>query len=148
MILTRSVSNKNGGTNYLFANSQLGYRTYEIDGALGCGIKAYDSQLDLGDTVAGGVIIQNCASHGIELHNSVLRLNSGVLSGAGNGGAGIYAYNGSIVNTKSGTIPTITGAVGDLSVTDPTIQEDTWANIEAGTIVSISAENTLVRTRA
>jgi hypothetical protein len=82
-------------------------------------------------------------THCIESKHSRLWLN-GAVSGAGAAGAGVYAHSGSVVHTKAGAPPTITGTVGDLS-TDGTTQASTWAAIEAGAPVAVLAEMTMAK---
>lgn len=80
----------------------------------------------------GAIQIKNSASHGIELINSILDIQV-TLAGSGNAGAGVYARNGSQVILKSGVVPTLTGAAGDIAVSDPTDADITWSQVDAGT---------------
>ena len=85
-----------------------------------------------GTLTTADVDISNCAEHGIELKGSTLDASTAAaLSGTGNVGAGVYLRSNSRINYVDGYVPTITGTVGDIAITDPTLQEKTWAEIDA-----------------
>jgi hypothetical protein len=104
-----------------------------ISGSADVGISAKDSRI----VVTGGdTAISNNASHGITLDNSVLEFVNAKLTGSGNGGAGVYAFNNSAILAKDGQESTLTGTVGDISV-DGATELMTWADVEAGTKADI-----------
>lgn len=76
------------------------------------------------------IAISNCSSHGIEVVNSKFDI-AGVITGSGNGGAGVYAHSNSVVHIKDGSPPTLTGTVGDLS-TDGTTESMSWPALDGG----------------
>jgi hypothetical protein len=127
--------------NKIVLDSSTGAATTKVSNSSGIGVSISSCRrMDIGD-----VDISGCASHGIAIANSMVKLSaSGATTGTGNTGAGVYAHSGSVVHTKSGTPPTITGTVGDLS-TDGTTQASTWAAIEAGTPVASPAEMTMAK---
>jgi len=102
-------------------------------------ITLIDSSLRLGS----GVDISGSASHGIECNHSHLHLD-GAVTGTGNGGAGVYAHNGSVVNIKNGAPPTISGTLGHLSV-DGTTNATWWSTLDAGTPLAVLAEMTMAK---
>jgi len=116
-----------------------GYAQTKIKNATGVGL----TLLAGSDIEMNGVDVSGCGSHGIEVDNSRLRM-TGVVSGVSNVGAGIYAHANSFVSFPSGTAPTITGTVGDLS-TDGTTEADEWIDINAGTPVVDTSEMTAVK---
>ena len=120
-------------------SSTANYATTKIGGG-SVGVTAIDSVVRIG----AGVDISNCASHGIECNHSRLHLD-GAVTGADNGGAGVYAHSGSVVHIKNGAPPTLTGTVGDLAVSNPAAEESTWAAIDAGTPVAVTAEMTMAK---
>jgi hypothetical protein len=125
-------------SNALFA-ATTGYQVSQVDGASGVGIFMTSVS-----GAIGPVVVKNCTSHGVEILNGYVYLTAG-LSGTGNTGAGVYVHANSTFYTKSGTVPTITGLVGDLAVDSPTAVMSTWAAIEAGTPVTSTNEMTVVR---
>ncbi|MFA5049017.1 MAG: hypothetical protein WC516_08390 [Patescibacteria group bacterium] len=132
------------GINYIDSSSNsisntIGYATTKFGGST-IGILLYNSILRIGE----GVDISDCSSHGIECNHSFLHLN-GVVVGNNNTGAGVYAYNGSIINIKNGNPPTLTGIIGDISISNPVIAEGTWVEVDNGIPLSISNEMTLVK---
>jgi hypothetical protein len=129
MDTSSSITNTAG-----WANTRLGWSSPSI------GISLVDSPLRIGS----GVDISGSASHGIECNHSRLHLD-GAVTGTGNGGAGVYAHSGSVVHIKNGAPPTLTGTVGDLAVSDPALEESTWAAIDAGTPVAVLAEMTMAK---
>jgi len=96
-------------------------------------------------TMASPVTVEGCAEHGIELKNSTLEITSGVLSGSGNTGAGVYAHSGSKVSYPSGSVPTITGTVGDIAITDPATEDLTWAELDAAGKAVIISEDVILK---
>ena len=96
-----------------------------------------------GIIVAGPVDVSNCASHAIQLDNSVLECQSAILSGSGNGGAGVYLKNRSSVIFKEGYTPTLTGTAGDIAVTSETVADATWAQVAAGDPVEIMPDGSV-----
>lgn len=131
------------GTSALLGNSALGWRPYQIDGG-SKGIYMFGCDPVAIDCTGTDMSIDNCSSHAIELDDSRLKITSGVISGSGNTGAGLYAHMGSKFNYVSGHKPTVTGTVGDVSI-DGTTQESTWAAIDGGTPIADLNEMTLVR---
>jgi len=120
-------------------HSSANFRKSWIGGGTGVGLLLLDSviRIKLGD-------FSTSTSHGIEARNSRIQME-GIVTGTGNGGAGVYAHTGSEVTIKSGAVPTLTGTVGNLAVTSPTVQESTWAAIDAGTPVAVLAEMTMAK---
>jgi hypothetical protein len=112
-----------------------------IDGASGVGIRLVESIVGFGQ---GTVQVSSCGSHGIEVDGGKLIDRVGI-GGSGNTGAGIYAHSGAKVHIKDGSPPTITGTVGDLAVSNPAAEEETWANIDGGTKVAVAAEMTIAK---
>lgn len=105
------------------------------------------NSLELIDTnmgIGGGVDISDSPGHGIEANDSHLHLN-GVVAGSGNTGAGVYAHSGSVVHTKDGSPPTLTGTVGDFAISDPTVEEGEWVDVEAGTKFAVAEEMTMIK---
>jgi hypothetical protein len=136
--------NPGGGYPLIRSNSVTGtYATTRFDGnTSGPGIKATRSYV-LVDT--GQVDIEN-NTHGIELNNSMLKVTTAgtKLAGTGNTGAGVYAYGNSVVQVKHGTLQTVTGTVGNLSV-DGTTQIGTWADLEGAVVITDVPELTVMR---
>jgi len=87
----------------------------------------------------GVVDISNSPSHAIELVGPGHIHFGGVVTGTGNAGAGVYAHGGAHITLASGVTPTLTGAVGNLSV-NGTTQATTWAAIAGGTPYSSGEE--------
>jgi hypothetical protein len=107
-----------------------------IDSSTTHGISMIESKVGL-----NAISIKNNTNHGIMVDRSRVNFNAAV-SGTGNAGAGVYAQSSSVILTKAGSPPTLTGTVGggcELS-TDGTTQKSTWAAIEAGTPVADAAE--------
>lgn len=104
-----------------------------IDGSDGVGIQIKNSYFSIPSTSNKDPIIQNCASHGIDLDHSSAKIEKAI-AGTGNTGAGVYAHTHSALRIKSGVTPTITGTAGDLS-TDGTTEASTWAAVAGGTPV-------------
>jgi len=103
------------------------------------GIAAKDSRV----LVTKDAVIRNCTSHGIQLDNSTLECQSAILSGSGNGGAGVYLKNRSSVIFKEGYTPTLTGTAGDIAVTSETVADATWAQVAAGDPVEIMPDGSV-----
>lgn len=124
---------------YGFLVNSSGYATTKVNPATGVGIvfKGCDLEIDSGD-------VSDCGSHGLEIQHSRIDFQ-GALAGTGNGGAGVYAHLGSALVIKNGTPPTITGAAGDLAVSNPAAQESTWAAIDGGAPVAVLAEMTMAK---
>jgi hypothetical protein len=137
LLQCRCGSSASGTGDWLFPDSS-GYATVSIDSSSGVGLLIKDSFVNIKD----GSVSDN-ASHGIEVLNSRVLLES--VGGSGNGGAGVYAHSGSIVHITDGSPPTLTGTVGDLAVSDPAVEESTWAAIDGGDPVQIAAESTVVK---
>lgn len=89
-----------------------------------------------------GVDLSGSSSHGIEANRSYLYLLG--VAGSSNGGAGVYAHSGSVIHTKSGSPPTLTGSLGDLT-TDGTTPAGTWTEVESGTKIMDLNESTLIK---
>lgn len=106
--------------------------------ALGNGVLAKRSSLIMRD-----VVLTDNDSHGLEMYQSDVEF-LGAISGSGNGGAGTYTHTGSSLVTKSGSTPTVTGSVGEISVSNPAAQEATWSSLSSGN-VAIATEMTLVK---
>ena len=90
------------------------------------------------------ITISDNTEHGMELLSSSVKFLDAV-AGTGNGGAGIYAHSGSEVIITSGNTPTLTGTVGNIAISDPTIEDATWADVDAGNEVAIAQEMTIVK---
>jgi hypothetical protein len=127
-----------GGTQYDMIGSNGGYATTKLGGGT-TGLILRDSAITINNPDISG-----CSSHAIELIHSRLIVR-GILTGSGNTGAGVYAHTNSVITLKNGSTPTITGTVGDIAISDPTVQESTWAAVDAGTPVAVLAEMTMVK---
>jgi hypothetical protein len=104
-----------------------------ISGAAGVGLRLDNCIIQID---SGGLVVNNCGSHGIELRHSFLEfISPGIVSGSGNAGAGIYVHSNSTVQFPNGQTPTLTGTIGD-TTTDGTTEASTWAAIDAGTPVA------------
>lgn len=90
------------------------------------------------------ITISDNTEHGIEVLSSSIRF-LGATAGTGNGGAGIYAHSGSEILITDGSAPTLTGTVGDIAISDSTIEDATWSDVDAGSEVSIAQEMTIVK---
>ena len=117
------------------SNLELGYSTSYgesalLDSASGIGVQCLDSRLSVSKDFA----IQNCGSHAIQLDSSTLECQDAVLSGSGNGGAGVYLKNRSSVLIKNGYTPTLTGSVGDITFTGSS-NDGTWSEVDNNTPV-------------
>lgn len=123
-------------------NLSAGYAPIKIGGGA-TGITIEDSWPVRIGAANGGVDISNNAGHGIVAVNSKVIFN-GVITGANNTGAGVYASSGSTIHLKRDVTPTLTGTIGDLS-TDGTTQKSTWAAIIAGTPVADTDEMTIAK---
>jgi hypothetical protein len=117
-----------------------GFATSVISNASGTGIFVRNSTLWINSVID----ISDCGSHGIEIEHSLLKFSKAT-PGSGNAGAGVYAHSGSAVTIKDGSPPTLTGTVGDFAVSNPAVQEGTWAQVDAGTKFTISDEMTLIK---
>lgn len=104
-----------------------GYRTTKIDGSAGVGLSVESGSID----IAAGVEISGNASHGIEVGDGGLVRMLGAVVGTGNAGAGVYCKPGGKVATTGGAPPTLTGAIGDVSL-DGITQAKTWIDIDGG----------------
>ena len=129
-------------TSYLpfMRNSSL-YNPIYIDSSSSVGIRVIDSYIDIG--AGSEVVIENNTSHGIDVFNATFVMNAAP-SGSGNGGAGCYAHDNSVVRFPTGTTPTVTGTVGD-TTTDGTNPNNTWATINGGTRVTDTDEFTIIK---
>ena len=136
MILLNSKTLSVVGGNNLITDS--GYAVTRI-GGIDSGIILVDSSIDIGQ----GVDISNCSGHAIICNHSKLYFD-GNISGSNNGGFGVYAHNNSVINTKSGTPPTLSGSLGELSV-DGITEVSTWQNIENGNPVAVLSEMTMAK---
>lgn len=119
-------------------SSTPAYRTTQIDSSSTTGIRVQNSLFRINSPV----IIQNNTSHGIEAKNCLVELN-GAISGS-NGGAGVYAHSNAVVYTKIGTLPTITGSIGD-TTTDGTTPNNTWSVIDGGTQIADITQFTIIK---
>ena len=90
------------------------------------------------------ITISDNTSHGIELISSSIKFLD-ITVGTGNGGAGVYAHSGSEVTITSGSAPTLTGTVGDIAISNPALEDATWADVDAGSDVAIAQEMTVVK---
>lgn len=123
------------------AINSAGWASTTIGGGT-VGITLRDSSFSIGT----GVVVGGSSSHGIEVNHSRLHLD-GAVTGTGNGGCGVYAHSGSIVQIKDGAPPTLTGTLAggcDFSI-DGTTQKSTWAAIDGGAPASDSVEMTLAK---
>jgi hypothetical protein len=126
--------------NSRYTNDAGDYGKSLIDNAAN-GIDAISSDF----TVTGGVNISNCSANGIKCNHSFCKLDGNVTTSGLITDAGVYAFNNSVINTKSGTTPTLTGVgIGDLTV-DGTTLASTWAAIEGGAPVSDLVELTMAK---
>jgi hypothetical protein len=89
------------------------------------------------------VDISGCSSHGVIVNRGYAEILAAI-TGSGNGGAGVYAHNGSVVNIKNGAPPTISGTRGHLSV-DGTTNATWWSTLDAGTPLAVLAEMTMAK---
>jgi hypothetical protein len=117
----------------------VGYRPVKFDGSPGNGMDIINTQMSL----AAGVEFSDNAAHGIECNRSLLQM-SGVVIGSGNAGAGCYAHGTSTVQIADGSTPTLTGTVGDVAVSDPAVEDITWAEVDAGDRLASAAQHTTV----
>jgi hypothetical protein len=117
--------------------SSSGYRATKIDNGAGIGIKNCAVTM-------GAINSSSSSAAGITVDHGRVDMVA-VVAGTSNTGAGVYAFNQSLVTIKDTFVPTITGTVGNLAVADPAVVQETWANIAAGDVVSIAAEMTLVK---
>lgn len=128
---------------YALTRPASGFAPVEIRNAasagksLGVGIRLLNSSISM-----DAATIKDCDSHAIEAMGSFLNLTFGVVGGTGNTGAGVYAHWTSTVLARTTAMPTVTGTVGDVSVTNPAAQQDTWANI-ASTPLVVASELTM-----
>lgn len=127
------------GSDFMF--KYAGYRENLFGGSSGPAIKFVGSTVRIN---AGSLTVSDSGSHGIEAQSSFLKIE-GVITGTGNAGAGVYAHSGSVVHIKDGSPPTLTGTVGDLAVSDPAVEEETWANIDGGAAVAVLTEMTMAK---
>jgi len=116
-----------------------GFSPTKISGSPGVGLLVDNSYCGVGPAV----IVESNASHGIESRDQSTLVLNGAVVGSGNAGAGVYAHTHSAVRTKSGSPPTLTGAVGDCS-TDGSTEATSWADIDAGSPVSDLNEMTTI----
>lgn len=116
-----------------------------VKNAGGVGIEI-DSQgpFSIGSNDVGGAVIEDCGSHAIEVRGTRLWLWKNV-QGTGNSGAGVYAHDDAKIWITDGSPPTLTGTVGDLAISNPTLEEATWAEIDGGEDAAIMAESTLAK---
>jgi hypothetical protein len=110
--------------------NSIGNCLFQVSGSTGAGLTLVNSNISV-----SSLQIDDCGSHAIEVNKSKLTHSSGTITGSGNTGAGVYVHSQGIVHTKSGSAPTITGTVGEVSL-DAISQESTWAAIEAGTPIN------------
>lgn len=109
-----------------------------IVGGVGGGLRLVNSTLAIKE-----VTISNCTSHGIICDHSKLRL-LGAIGGSGNGGAGVYAHSGSVVLMTHGNLPTLTGAVGNIS-NDGVTESVQWVTLESGVSFSDGSDLLLAK---
>lgn len=121
-----------------FLASTSGYAPTKISGSAGDGLLAKASSL----SVSGAVDFSDNAGHGIQLVSAFMQCISTRPTGTGNAKAGCYARQCSNILLTTGQTPTLTGAVGELAVSDPAAQESTWAAITGGTSVAVLAQMT------
>jgi len=119
-----------------------GNRVNIIDGSTSVGVKI-NGVVGQPNFAASRWEINNCASHGIEIIKSNVKF-LGTVAGSGNGGAGVYAHDNSIVTIKDGSPPTLTGTVGDCS-TDGTTERTTWAEVDADSPITDLYESTTIK---
>lgn len=111
-----------------------------IKGSSGAGLNLEDSTISILDPLS----IDDSTTNGVQAKHSRVEIGTAALSGSGNGGAGLYAIEGSIVTIKDGYKPTITGSVGDVS-TDGTTEATTWEGVAIGSPYSDIGEMVLVK---
>jgi hypothetical protein len=85
----------------------LGDATIVNSSGVGLKLRNCEVALQAGD-------ISGCGSHAIEAVKSLVNF-TGAVAGGTNTGAGCYAHSGSVVHVKTGSLPTLTGTVGDLT---------------------------------
>lgn len=112
--------------------AEAGYRKCKISNPAGVGLELISSGRAYMD---GALDISDCGSHAIVVDDSSFLINAAGLAGSGNVGAGLHAPNGGKVSFSTGSTPTVTGTVGDVSL-DGTTEASTWAAIAAGTPIN------------
>lgn len=132
-----SVANEN---TMIQDQTASGYATTTIKGGAGVGVSAKNSKI----IIAANTYIGNHASHGIEAVNAEIEF-LGVTAGSSNGGAGLYAHSGSQVTVKTGSIPTITGTVGDVAISDAATEEISWSDLDTASGITIADEQTMIK---
>jgi hypothetical protein len=133
------VGVKSGAVSGDNISNTAGYSPVKFSGSGGTGLLLQGSSV----TVGPGVVVENNASHGIEVRDQSTLVLNGAVVGTGNAGAGVYAHTHSAVRTKAGSPPTLTGTLGDCSTDDAT-EATTWADVEAGSPVSDLNEMTTI----
>lgn len=118
-----------------------GYAATGFDGSAGIGVVITESS----HLYFTDIDITDSTSHGGEVSKNSSLTMLGVVTGTGNAGAGVYAHDGAQVFITNGSTPTLTGTVGNFAISNPAVQENTWAAVDAGTDVAIAARMTLVR---
>jgi hypothetical protein len=134
-----STYSEEDGNPRRFLGSSSGFQPTTVTNAGGVGLffKHCDVLLLSGT-------IENCGSHAIEAHHSLIKF-TGAVAGTGNTGAGLYIHSGSYAHITNGTPPTVTGGTpGDVSF-DGTSEASSWATIDAGTPATDTTEMSAVK---
>jgi len=122
-------------------HNSAGYAPIVIDNALDVGVLVDNSTLSIG----ADVDVSNHGSHGIVVKGGKLTF-SGVTTGSGNGGVGLYAHSGSQVQISGSAPPTVTGSNGDVAVTADDLETPmTWAEVIGAGGVSSAQEATIIK---
>jgi hypothetical protein len=116
--------------NYFLNTS--GYAATRLDG----GCKFIKSDIYIGASVTF-----NAATYGIEVIQSRVQFN-GVVTGTGNT-FGMYIHQNSYCKVVSGSVPTLSGSSGDVTV-DGSTQATTWATVDGGTALRSTTEFSIV----
>jgi hypothetical protein len=128
---------------YGIGGSDANYAAGEIRNAAAAGVsKGVGVRVVGGNCRIGPMAINDCDSHAVESVGAFVNMTD-IVSGSGNTGAGLYAHRGSTVLANSGAMPTVTGTVGDVAISNPAAEEATWGTV-ASTPQAPANTNTLV----
>lgn len=125
---------KAGGVSHVIGNvtiqNSIVQEALQVLNATGVGLKSTNSIVNVTT-----LQVDNCSSHAIEIDGGRLVHSAGASTGSGNTGAGLYAHSQGVIHTKAGSVPTVTGTIGDVSI-DGTTQKSLWSTIESGTPIN------------
>lgn len=134
-VILHDISRDNSSQAVFDQSPAWSYPPLTVSGSGGVGIELNHCAF----STRTGVTIEGCTSHGIEAKDSFIEIDR-VLSGSGNGGAGLYIHTASRCVLRGSGHPTLSGAFGEVSL-NGTSEESTWSTIADGAAINGATVN-------